>query len=215
MLVLLVCLITNQVMADKTIKILALGDSYTIGESVAEEQRWPEQLVAALETRHIHAQLDIIAATGWTTLELERAIATRQLQTSYDIVTLLIGVNDQFRGGSVEAYKENFARLLKAAINYAGEQPKNVIVLSIPDYGVTPFAQRFNPQAISQAIEAFNRVNRDISKQAGVLYVDITPISKQAKNNPSLITFDGLHPSAAMYEIWVEKVQRLLLESGH
>ncbi len=187
-------------------KILALGDSYTIGQSVDANQRWPVQLVLALEKQQISTTVDIIAATGWTTIELEQAIAASQLNTPYDVVTLLIGVNDQFRGASVANYKQNFKRLLKASIHYAGNDPKKVIVLSIPDYAATPFAQRFNPEAISRDLDAFNKVNKILSQKAGVTYVDVTPISRKAKNDNALIAFDGLHPSAIMYKQWVDKL---------
>jgi len=189
-----------------TTKILALGDSYTIGQSVNENKRWPVQLVQALEKQQINTRVKIIAETGWTTTELEQAIAASQLNLPYDVVTLLIGVNDQFRGGSLDDYKQNFKRLLQASITYAGSNSQKVIVLSIPDYGVTPFAQRFNPKAISQEIEAFNKINETISIKAGVHYVDITPISKKAQYNESLLTSDGLHPSAIMYQQWVEEL---------
>ncbi len=202
----------------KLFKILTLGDSYTIGQSVNEDKRWPVQLVLELEKQHINARVEIIAATGWTTIELEQAIAGSQLNSPYDLVTLLIGVNDQFRGGSIEAYTKNFQRLLQASINYAGNKPSKVIVISIPDYGVTPFAHRYNPKEISRDLDAFNKVNKTLSQKAGVYYVDITPISREAKNNNSLIAFDGLHPSAIMYEQWVDKllpvVKNVLYKEG-
>ena len=190
----------------KNIRFLALGDSYTIGESVGQDERWPVQLAALMKPSLApkEIQLDIIARTGWTTTELWSAIRQSPPQGSYDLVSLLIGVNDEYRGGSTQQYRQDFNFLLGKAIHYAGGDPKHVIVLSIPDWGVTPYAQNDpRPAAqISAEIDAFNAINKDESQKAGVHYVDVTPISRQAPTNPALIAPDGLHPSGKMYAAW-------------
>jgi lysophospholipase L1-like esterase len=184
---------------------LALGDSYTIGESVNESQRWPVQLVGALRERGLNmADPDIIARTGWTTADLQRAIEQQYNGQTYDLVSLLIGVNDQYQGLSIGDYRARFKDLLNFAITAAGGDPTHVIVVSIPDWGATPFAEGQDRVAIGAEIDAFNAVNREESLAAGVQYFDITPISRQAASDPSLVAGDGLHPSAEMYAKWVD-----------
>jgi lysophospholipase L1-like esterase len=189
---------------------LALGDSYTIGESVPQEGRWPVQLTNRLRADGvILAEPQIIAQTGWTTDELAAAMTTNaaELQRPYHLVTLLIGVNNQYRGRSLDGYRSEFAALLQQAIALAGDQPQRVIVLSIPDWGVTPFAHRLDGAQIEAEIDAFNAVNAAETAVAGAHYIDITDISRQAAQAPALIADDGLHPSAAMYALWVDKVE--------
>lgn len=183
-------------------RYLALGDSYTIGESVAPEERFPVQLARKL---HL-GEPEIIARTGWTVDDLNRGIGEAAPRGTYSLVTLLIGVNDQYRGGTAEAYRPAFAAMLRRAIEFAGGDPKRVVVVSIPDWGVTPFAGGRDRSAISAAIDQFNAVNRDEALRAGVKYVDITPISRQAREDCSLIASDGLHPSGAMYKLWAEAI---------
>lgn len=191
----------------ETATFLALGDSYTIGESVPVEQRWPLQLADSLRLADIKiAEPRIIARTGWTTSELNAGIDRENPQGPFDLVSLLIGVNNQYRGYSSQGYRAEFAALLARAIAFAGGEPKRVIVLSIPDWGVTPFAQTRDPQRIALEIDLYNAINREESEKQGVRYVDITPISRQAKENPALIASDQLHPSGAMYALWVSKV---------
>ena len=184
---------------------LALGDSYTIGESVTVTERWPVQLAAKLVERGFPMKNPkVIATTGWRTDELKKAIEEDQeLLPSYDLVSLLIGVNNQYQGKSVESYQPEFEELLHTAIKLAGNDPKNVFVISIPDYGKTPFGAK-KEKEITKAIDAFNRVNRDIAKKYKVKYFDITPISRKAKQDPELIAEDNLHPSGKMYTEWVE-----------
>ncbi len=185
---------------------LALGDSYTIGESVDTDKRFPIQLTKMLnESGQYVAEPTIIARTGWTTDELETAIISRNLEPPYDLVTLLIGVNNQYRGRDTAEYREQFVRLLEKSIYFAGSK-KNVIVISIPDYGVTPFGQQQNPEKIASEIDAFNQINFEETSQAGAFYVNITPISRSAKNNSGLVATDGLHPSAEMYRLWVNEI---------
>lgn len=188
----------------KAIRYLALGDSYTIGESVSPDQRWPMQLADLLKQKGHPTAVDIIARTGWTTNELWDAIRQAPPQGPYDLVTLLIGVNDEYRSGTAEHYREDFRFLLGKAISYAGDNPKRVVVLSIPDWGVTPYAVRDSRPAatISAEIDAFNAVNKDESQKAGVRYVDVTPVSRKAPDDLTLLASDGLHPSGKMYAAW-------------
>lgn len=189
-----------------SIRYLALGDSYTIGESVSEQERWPDQLARLLQAEGIHTEVTIIARTGWTTSELWEGIQARQIQPPYDLVSLLVGVNNQYRGYSIDEYREQFTFLLNKAIEYAGGKPERVIVLSIPDWGVTPFAADRDTEQIAQEIDAFNSVNREESERAGVRYIDVTPISRMATDEASLIAEDGLHPAGKMYALWAEQV---------
>jgi lysophospholipase L1-like esterase len=186
---------------------LALGDSYTIGESVRENERWPVQLVAALRERGLSmADADIIARTGWTSADLQSAIQRQYNGQTYDLVSLLIGVNDQYQGVSIDDYRPRFKELLNFAITAAGGDPTHVIVVSIPDWGATPFAEGQDRAAIGAQIDAFNAVNRKESIAAGVQYFDITPISRQTTSDPGLVAGDGLHPSGEMYSKWVELI---------
>lgn len=194
------------------VRYLALGDSYTIGESVPEEQRWPNQLAKLIELSpqfdESSRQVDvtIIARTGWTTNELWEGMQERDIDPPYDIVSLLIGVNNQYRGYNIEKYREEFVFLLNKSIDYAGGNPTHVIVLSIPDWGITPFAWGRDTTQIAQEIDAFNTVNLDEAQKANVHYVDITPISRQALADSSLLAPDGLHPSGKMYTEWTKLV---------
>ena len=191
---------------DAALSYLALGDSYTIGESVETSERWPVQLVEKLREHGIDIEdPQIIAKTGWTTDELKKATADSDLSPPYDLVTLLIGVNDQYRGYDIQEYPDKFLFLLKKSISLAGNNPGHVLVLSIPDYGVTPFAREKNPAKISTEIDRYNAINKTISDSLGVHYVDITPISEEAKNDTTLLADDQLHPSGKMYGMWVEK----------
>ena len=194
-------------MHQTTVRFLALGDSYTIGESVSESERWPAQLVAALRMQHVAiADPLIIARTGWTTDELDHAITEKNLQGTFDLVTLLIGVNNQYRGRSVEEYRDEFKALLRRAIGFAGERAGHVLVVSIPDWGAMPFAEGRDRKQIAKEIDAFNAVNWEESVRAGVPYVDITPLSREAERHPEFIAEDGLHPSGTQYKYWVELI---------
>ncbi len=205
--------ISSQVCAgQEKITYLAHGDSYTIGESVTPAQRWPVQLVKALRDSGIAiADPQIIAETGWTTTDLKNAIKESDLNPPYDLVSLLIGVNDQYQNRNIEKYPERFRSLLGKAIRLAGNRPQHVFVVSIPDYSVTPFGQKRNPEKISSELNRYNSINRKIADSLGVTYVNITPISQRAASNPKLIAQDGLHPSGKMYELWVEKILEKLL----
>jgi len=193
-------------------RYLALGDSYTIGESVAEDERWPNQLAALITSSPQFAkpiggtergmEVTIIARTGWTTDELWQSIQAAKPEPPYDLVSLLIGVNNQYRGYDINEYREQFVFLLNKSIEYAGGDPNRVIVLSIPDWGVTPFAASRDRGQIGKEINAFNLVNRAESEKAGVHYVDVTPGSREATDDISLVASDGLHPSGKMYSEW-------------
>lgn len=187
------------------IRFLALGDSYTIGEAVAEAERWPLQLAALLRASGVQmAEPQIIAKTGWTTDELSAAIDRAAPRGPFELVSLLIGVNNQYRGRTAENYRPEFVALLERAINFAGGQPGRVLVLSIPDWGVTPFASLDRRAGIGPEIDAFNAVSREETERVGARYVDVTPTSRRAPAEPNLIASDGLHPSSAMYAEWAE-----------
>jgi lysophospholipase L1-like esterase len=188
-------------------RYLALGDSYTIGESVATEERWPVQLAALVGERGVRlAEPVIVARTGWTTDELMAGIERPEPDGPFDLVSLLIGVNNQYRGGDLETYRAEFRALLAQAIEFAGGDPSRVIVLSIPDWGVTPFAQGRDRARIAAEIDRFNRVNRQETEAAGARYVDVTPVSRQAADDEALLAADRLHPSGEMYALWAQLV---------
>ena len=203
---LMVCTALSVSAADAKPKTyLALGDSYTIGQSVDEAERYPVQLAKLLAKDGIAvADPQIIARTGWTTDELTAGIAaaTPAPKGPYDLVSLLIGVNNQFRGRSEDEYKTQFEALLKQSIAFAGGDAGHVIVFSIPDWGVTPFAKRFDSAKIATEIDRFNAINKAAAEKAGAKYVDITPVSRKAATDATLVARDGLHPSGSMYTEW-------------
>ena len=186
-------------------RYLALGDSYTIGESVSAQERWPVQLAALLRQQGIDlGEPQIIARTGWTTDELSDGIDRAGPKGPFALVSLLIGVNNQYRRRPLSEYREQFVALLERAIDLAGGKAERVLVLSIPDWGVTPFADGQNRAAIGTAIDDFNRVNATETKRLGAHYVDVTAESRQAASDPALIARDGLHPSGKMYSDWAQ-----------
>lgn len=186
------------------LRYLALGDSYTIGEGVAPEERWPNHLVRLLAMRGVRmAPPEIVATTGWTTDELQAGIEAATLSPPYDLVSLLIGVNNQYRGRDLAEYREQFRALLGRATQFAGAADR-VLVLSIPDWGVTPFADGRDRAAIAAEIERFNAAKQEEAGRAGARYVDILPLSRLAARAPHLSAADGLHPAGAMYALWAE-----------
>lgn len=186
---------------------LALGDSYTIGESVALNKCFPYQVVELLRNKEFDFSApEIIAQTGWTTNELQNAIANTNLLSKYDFVTLLIGVNNQYRGRDAVEYKQQFEEILKKSIELANGKKDHVIVMSIPDYSVTPYAASMEVEKISKEIDVFNGINKALSIQYKVQYIDITESSKVAKNDVALVAVDGLHPSEIEYTKWAEKI---------
>jgi lysophospholipase L1-like esterase len=184
-------------------RFLALGDSYTIGESVSPAERWPNQLAGLLRAKGVDISDPlIVAVTGWTTDELWAGIDRANPQGRYDLVSLLIGVNNQYRGRSEAQYREQFASLLRRAVEFAGGEARRVLALSIPDWSATPFAADRDRAAIAAAIDRFNAVNREEAERAGARYVDVTPVSREAAQDRSLTASDGLHPSGQMYAKW-------------
>ncbi|MCJ7621875.1 MAG: SGNH/GDSL hydrolase family protein [Anaerolineaceae bacterium] len=188
-------------------KILALGNSYTIGEGVSVSESWPVQLAESLNQKGIDIEdLKIIAQTGWRTDELLGCIESSNPEKHYPLVTLLIGVNNQYRGCPADEYRLDFRELLQKAVAFAGDDPTRVIVLSIPDWGVTPFAEGRDRGKIALEIDLFNAANLEETCLAGAHYVDVTPISRMAGGNSEYLAPDGLHPSGCMYAEWVKLI---------
>jgi lysophospholipase L1-like esterase len=186
----------------KTYSYLALGDSYTIGTEIDSIQTYPVQIAALLKAQGFSIKgLDMIAHNGWTTANLNDAIAHSNNTKIYNMVSLLIGVNNQYQGLSKDQFRIEFATLVKTAINYGGKNPKNVFIVSIPDYGITPNYSS-NMQAIGADIDAFNLIIQDESQKAGVAYIDITTVSRTAYNSPDLIAGSGPHFSGKMQAKW-------------
>lgn len=202
---------TSFMKEEKKHTMLCLGDSYTIGEAVEESERFPMQAVELLKKEKIDFEKPvIIAKTGWTTDELATAVKERNPTGKYDVVTLLIGVNNQYRGRDLENYRQEFHELLNTAIDYANGNAVHIFVLSVPDWGVTPFAEndKRGEKKIGEEIDFFNAINKEESLKAKVHYIDITPVSREAKSNSTLIATDGLHPSGKMYAEWAKKLVR-------
>lgn len=188
---------------------LALGDSYTIGTSVEEDQRWPRQLLDALLADRVVAgdpapQLTYIATNGWRTDQLQAGIRNTDLAETYDLVSLLIGVNNQFQSRPLNVYQEEFTDLLNTAISKAGGDLDRVFVVSIPDYAFTPFGN--GRDNISRGVDVFNAAAREITEAAGVPFYNITPISREGLRDPGLVASDDLHPSGQQYARWVTEV---------
>lgn len=186
---------------------LALGDSYTIGENVPVAENFPYQTVQILRRSGLdfHAA-EIIAQTGWTTDELQKGINNSLLRRQYDMVSLLIGVNNQYRGRAAAEYAGEFESLLKQAIAFAGGQPSHVFVLSIPDWSVTPFAEDRDRQQIAREIDEYNATNRSIAGNYQVHYIDITPGTRLALQDRTLLAPDNLHPSGKEYSLWATQL---------
>ena len=187
---------------------LALGDSYTIGESVKEHERWPNQLSDSLQAIGIKVEKPrIIAKTGWRTDQLQAATDT-VIKKDWDFVSLLIGVNDFYQNWPVQAFKPKFEKMLDSAISFAGGDNKRVMVVSIPDYGYTPFGQA-NQEQISKGLEEYNATIESVCKIKEVAFTFITDISQQGLNEPDLVATDGLHPSGKQYSLWAERIAAL------
>ena len=202
--------------ASVPVKFLALGDSYTFGEGVDPSDRWPVQLAAAMRARGIAiAQPHIIAKSGWSTDELLAAIddevAHGEVDPPYALASLQIGVNDQYRGGDAEAYRAEFRAMLARAAGFAGGDARRVVVVSIPDWGVTPFAQSAGRDRgqVSRQIDQYNAAAESACRLRGVYWVDITDLTRHRDHSHWLVA-DGLHPSADMYRKWVERINRVL-----
>ncbi|HEY4130818.1 MAG TPA: GDSL-type esterase/lipase family protein [Gemmatimonadaceae bacterium] len=196
------------------VRFLALGDSYTIGEAVAENERWPVQLAALLRAQGVHvAAPTIIARTGWTTDELSAGIDAAQPSGPYDLVTLLIGVNNQYRGRSVQEFRSQLHTLVQRAVELAGDRASRVVIIAIPDWGVTAFAEGRDRARIAREIDAFNLINKREAAAAGAHFVDISPIARRAASEAALTAHDGLHPSGAMYAEWARLIGRVAREA--
>ena len=201
-------------------KYLALGDSYTIGEGVAEDGRWPVVLARALRAEGVALEDPrIIATTGWTTDELAAAIDAAEPLGEWDFVSLLVGVNNQYRGRSLENYREEFTTLLQRAIDFARGRAERVLVLAIPDWGVTPFGATSGRDVaqVGRELDAFNAAAAAICAAHGVAFVDIAPVARERGAEAAMLAGDGLHPSAAMYALWAAQalpVARRLLAAA-
>jgi lysophospholipase L1-like esterase len=190
-------------------RFLALGDSYTIGEGVAESERWPVRLAQRLRAAAVEVgDPTIVATTGWTTGELAEALERAAPPPPFDLVTLLVGVNDQYRGCGLAAYAASLPPLVRRAVELAGGAPARLLVLSIPDWSVTPFAGR-DPRgatAIATEIDRFNALAAQEARTVGAEWVDVTEASRAAAHDRMLLAPDGLHPSGSLYERWVELI---------
>ncbi len=190
----------------QTTRYLALGDSYTIGESVTEKERWPVQLAEALQKQGWNIEGPrIIATTGWRTDNLQNAMRIAKLQPEYDLVSLLIGVNNQYQGKPIEQFKKEFEELIKSAIELARGRADHVFIVSIPDYGYTPFGKS-KQEKISRELDEYNNLSREIAKRYSIRYIYITDITRKGLEDPSLVASDGLHPSGKAYAKFVERI---------
>ena len=199
----IILVINNRSVAQSAFTYLALGDSYTVGEGVAVSDTFSYQAVQLLRRSGYHCSApEIIAQTGWTAAELREGIRNTHLLPSYQFVSLLVGVNDQYRGLDPEAYRQTFEAILKQAILLTGDRKNRVFILSIPDWSATPFAEGKDRETISAHIDRFNQMNEEVARQYGVAYLNITPGTRQAGSNPRLLTADGLHYARKEYANW-------------
>lgn len=199
--------VAQNIKIQDPVHFLALGDSYTIGQSVSFYDRWPNLLSNELiNLGYTIAEVKFIAQTGWRTDNLKNAIEEQRPLSGYNLVSLLIGVNNQYQGGSTATYSTEFESLLKTALQLASGKPEHVFVLSIPDYAYTPYGG--GSQYISSMINEFNSINKIITANYGIKYIDITPISRMGLQKPELVANDGLHPSASMYGLWVQEIMK-------
>lgn len=205
--------INNPVMDSVNKKYLALGDSYTIGQSVSVNERFPYLIVEALRQNGVAVNdPQYLATTGWTTINLQQAIEAKSFNSHYDLVTLLIGVNDQYQGLDTAGYRVRFTQLLEKSIALAGNRSNHVIVLSIPDYSATPFVSENGKEKVSAEIKSFNSINKEVTLQYQIEYVDITPATLAASTDLSLVANDHLHYSGKEHKIWAEMVLPVALK---
>jgi lysophospholipase L1-like esterase len=189
-----------------SISWLALGDSYTIGQGVNTSERFPAQTLELLKSRSIKtAQLTYVATTGWTSSDLDKSMSQQNL-AYYDFVTVLIGVNDQFQGIDTSTYSKNFKSILNRAIQSTRGESQHVLVLSIPDYSLTPEGKKLDTTKIKREIDLFNTLNKRVAKDFKCQYLDITVLGREAKSNPAWVAKDGLHPSAIAYKNWADRI---------
>ncbi|GAC1423706.1 MAG: SGNH/GDSL hydrolase family protein [Flavisolibacter sp.] len=209
--------LNTNVQADTSSKkYLALGDSYTIGQGVGEQDRYSFLSVSLLKKEGIDLSYpEYIATTGWTTADLQSAIQSKHLSPTYSLVTLLIGVNDQYQGIDTAVYRKRFSKLLQQSLNLAGNDKRKVIVLSIPDYSATPFVDPERKEKVRKEIDLYNIINKEITLSNDIAYVDITPLSREAATDASLLATDHLHYSKKEYQKWanllVPFIKKLLI----
>jgi lysophospholipase L1-like esterase len=197
----------EQNYTQEPILYLALGDSYTIGTAINPENSYPHQLADSLQKMGVSVDTtQIIATNGWTTTDLKKGILDKKPDSSFNLVSLLIGVNNQYQGKSILLYKTEFRELLEQAIAFAGGNADQVFVVSIPNYGVTPFAESRNPAKIGSELIEYDRIAKEISTEYGITFINITPISELATDDLSLLASDELHPSAKMYSMWIGEI---------
>jgi len=211
LLLIFIAAMKERPLQNKPYSYLALGDSYTVGEGITSKESFPYQVVNILRTKGIEFNNPkVVARTGWITDELQAAIEDSPLHEQYDVVTLLIGVNNQYRKGHVADYAPAFESLLKQAIHFAGDNARRVIVLSIPDWSVTPFGAGTTQAEIASEIDQFNEANKHVAEKYSVHYLNITPSTRQAARDSALIAEDGLHPSGKEYSKWAKKVAAII-----
>jgi lysophospholipase L1-like esterase len=196
-------------------KYLALGDSYTIGELVPAEDNFPQQTVSILKEKKIEVSLDkIIAVTGWTTGELNEAIAKEKPDSDYDWVTLLIGVNNQYRGQEIERYEKELYNLISQSILFANGRASRVIILSIPDWGLTPFNTKRDSAQVSKEIDEYNTIKKKWAEHFGCPYIDITPLTRKYSKDEEYLTNDKLHLTGKMYRLWAERIAQIIADNS-
>jgi lysophospholipase L1-like esterase len=201
----------QDILIDREVRMLALGDSYTIGESVEPEQRWPHQFASALRSKGLTViDPDYIAITGWTTSNLLDGIEKNlDRGKSYNLVSILIGVNNQYQGIDINIYEPELRQILDRALDLVGQDTARIFMLSIPDYAFTPFGK--GDAAISKGIDAYNSINSRVAREYGMVRVEITPISREGLSQPALVAEDGLHPSGRQYGEWITEILPNLL----
>jgi lysophospholipase L1-like esterase len=209
-------LISQKVLVAPEVSMLALGDSYTIGESVAVNDRWPHQFISQLRALGVTADFpDYIATTGWTTRNLlGRMQSLLPNEKTYNLVSILIGVNNQYQGRDIDEYEPDLREIIDLALDLVNRDSRRVMILSIPDYAYTPFGNGF--ENISEEIDAYNDIKQRVAEEYEIAYIYITDISREGLVNPSLVASDGLHPSGEQYARWVQQaiVPRLLFEKS-
>lgn len=195
------------------VSYLALGDSYTIGTGIEVDNSYPYQLADTLRAKGITVDTThIIATNGWTTTDLKKGISENTPDSAFNLVSLLIGVNNQYQWLDIELYRTEFRELLEQSIEFAGGKSENVFVISIPNYGVTPFAQSKDPDYIRRKITEYNGIAEEISSEYDIPFINITPISELAEDDLSLLASDELHPSAKMYSMWIDEMLPTITE---
>lgn len=189
---------------NKTYQYLALGDSYSVGEGIDPKDSWCNQLSDLLQKKGKSVTTDIVAETGWTTSDLNLALS--KIDKQYDFITLLIGVNNQYRGDDTASFRKDLRKIIEKSLNLTGNKKECLLVLSLPDWSVTPYGEKLSPQQISREIDDYNHIVKDETQRAGATFINITPVSKTAYKNPPLLAPDHLHFSRLMYKSWAYMV---------